>query len=163
MTSFAVYFEATDWVDGAIARKLNQVSTVGKLLDPRCDTLSRFTIFLTLMAAGVIPLWMILILFFRDMIVAYIRVAAATMNFVMSARNTGKIKAAVQAGGIFGIVAVHAAGKLWFKSASPDDVAWWVTHLSWWLMFPVIIYTFYSLCDYIYGLSAIEKSNGEKP
>ncbi|MDZ7815996.1 MAG: CDP-alcohol phosphatidyltransferase family protein [Planctomycetota bacterium] len=73
-----VFFEATDWFDGFVARMTDSVSDLGKLLDPLCDTLSRFTIFLTFLAAGIAPLWMIICLFYRDMMVAYsCRVGAA--------------------------------------------------------------------------------------
>ncbi|MFH1464424.1 MAG: CDP-alcohol phosphatidyltransferase family protein [Pseudomonadota bacterium] len=94
------YLELTDATDGYIARKWNQVSEVGKLLDPMFDSLCRFTIFATLLAAGILPLWMLLIFFYRDMSVSYYRAFAAQRQVTMSARVSGKVKAVVQGVGV---------------------------------------------------------------
>ncbi|GAB4151522.1 MAG: CDP-diacylglycerol--glycerol-3-phosphate 3-phosphatidyltransferase [Planctomycetota bacterium] len=143
--SFALFFEVSDWFDGFVARATGKVTDLGKLLDPLADTLSRFMIFLTFLAAGVAPLWMVALLFLRDMVVAYVRVGAAMQKVVMSARNTGKIKAAFQGTGIVLIIAsliAHEYGWL------PIDVH----ELSWWIMLCVTTYTVYSMCDYVWGL-----------
>jgi CDP-diacylglycerol--glycerol-3-phosphate 3-phosphatidyltransferase len=94
------YLELTDATDGYIARKWNQVSEIGKLLDPMFDSLCRFTIFATLLAAGVLPLWMLLIFFYRDVSISYYRAFAAQRQVTMSARVSGKVKAVVQGVGV---------------------------------------------------------------
>jgi cardiolipin synthase (CMP-forming) len=48
---------ATDWVDGFVARRLHQVSTVGKVLDPVADRVLVLTGVLSIIVAGAVPLW----------------------------------------------------------------------------------------------------------
>lgn len=88
--------EATDFLDGRIARKHGMVSDFGKLLDPLMDSLARFTVFATFLHMGLAPLWMVLIFFYRDMLVAYMRSLASTFGVIMMARPAGKLKALVQ-------------------------------------------------------------------
>jgi len=94
------YLELTDATDGYIARKWKQVSEVGKLLDPLLDSLCRFTIFATLLSMGVLPLWMLLVFFYRDVSISYYRAFAAQRNVTMAARVSGKVKAVVQGVGV---------------------------------------------------------------
>ena len=156
-TAFAVFFELTDSFDGFLARRFSLVSSVGKLLDPLADTLCRFTIFLTFMSVGLLPLWMIIILFFRDMIVAYIRVGAALMNVVMASRTSGKIKAIIQAIGIFVALAALLMKEHGIAIFPAETVIWWA-------MLIVVGITTYSLIDYLYGflsLPAFESQHQE--
>jgi CDP-diacylglycerol--glycerol-3-phosphate 3-phosphatidyltransferase len=90
------YVELSDAIDGHVARLYGEVSDIGKLLDPLVDTLTRFTIFAAFMAMGIMPLWMLLIFFYRDMIVSYIRSMAAMKKVAMGARFSGKVKALFQ-------------------------------------------------------------------
>ncbi len=94
------YLELTDACDGYIARKWNQVTDVGKLLDPMFDSLCRFTVFATLLKMDILPLWMLLIFFYRDVSVSYYRAFSAQRNVTMAARVSGKVKAVVQGVGV---------------------------------------------------------------
>lgn len=90
------YVELSDAIDGHVARTRGEVSDFGKLFDPLVDTLTRFTIFAAFLALGFMPLWMLLIFFYRDMIVSYLRSMAAMSNIAMAARFSGKVKALIQ-------------------------------------------------------------------
>src|SRR5205823_745261 len=57
---------ATDWVDGFVARRTRQVSTVGKVLDPVADRLALATALITLLVRHAIPLWAALLVITRD-------------------------------------------------------------------------------------------------
>jgi CDP-diacylglycerol--glycerol-3-phosphate 3-phosphatidyltransferase len=94
------YLELTDATDGYIARARNQVTDVGKLLDPMFDSLCRFTVFATLLTMEILPLWMLLIFFYRDVSVSYYRAFSAQRNVTMAARISGKVKAVVQGIGV---------------------------------------------------------------
>lgn len=48
---------ATDWVDGFVARRLHQVSTVGKVLDPMVDRILVITAVVAIIVHGAVPLW----------------------------------------------------------------------------------------------------------
>ena len=57
---------ATDWIDGAIARATNQVSELGKLLDPVSDRLAIAAGLVALVVRGAFPLWAALLILVRD-------------------------------------------------------------------------------------------------
>ena len=96
----AITFEITDLLDGQIARRMNQVSDLGKFLDPVADSISRFTIFLCFLYGGPFgayaTVWAVAILFWRDSLVAALRIMGATRGVIISARKSGKIKAWAQ-------------------------------------------------------------------
>lgn len=57
---------STDWVDGYIARRFNQISTVGQWLDPVADRLSLAVVAVTLVATGIAPWWLVVSLLLPD-------------------------------------------------------------------------------------------------
>ena len=110
--------EISDLLDGHAARALNQESELGKVLDPFADSLSRLTYFVAFAGAGILPAWILLILIYRDVSVAYIRVMVSKGRVLMPARMSGKIKAWVYAtAGIGGIVEFSAMRLRWFLQA----------------------------------------------
>ena len=90
------YSELTDMFDGYIARRDNIVTDIGKLLDPLSDSISRFLYFFAFGYVGLFPIWLVLSLFLRDIIVAYIRTYLSLSGIAMGARFSGKLKAVVQ-------------------------------------------------------------------
>ncbi len=58
---------ATDWLDGYLARRLQQASRLGALLDPLVDRLYIATTLVTLAAAGAIPWWLVIVLAAREL------------------------------------------------------------------------------------------------
>jgi CDP-diacylglycerol--glycerol-3-phosphate 3-phosphatidyltransferase len=90
------YSELTDMLDGYIARRDGLVSDIGKLLDPLSDSISRFLFFFAFGYIGLFPLWIVLALFVRDIIVAYIRTYISLSGIALGARFSGKLKAIVQ-------------------------------------------------------------------
>ena len=94
--ALALYFEATDLADGFLARRMQQTSQLGKILDPLADSVSRFTIFLGFLVQGYASVWAIACIFWRDSIVSTVRILAASQGVIVSARLSGKIKAIVQ-------------------------------------------------------------------
>jgi len=93
------YSELTDMLDGYLARRDNIVTSLGKLLDPLSDSISRFIYFFAFGYMGLFPIWLVIVLFVRDIIVAYIRTYMSLMGIAMGARWSGKAKALVQFGG----------------------------------------------------------------
>jgi cardiolipin synthase len=59
----------TDGMDGLLARRLGQQTTLGKFLDPIADKLLLNSAFIALVAAGELPLWLVILVFSRDMII----------------------------------------------------------------------------------------------
>ena len=97
-------FMLTDFLDGYLARKMGEVSTLGKYLDPFSDKISNMTIFLSFIATGYAPVWMVALIYFREASVETLRTLAAAENVIMPARRSGKWKTALQGIGIVTIL-----------------------------------------------------------
>ncbi len=62
----------TDWLDGYLARKWNQITRVGQLLDPVADRLYILATLIGLLLRGIVPAWFVLLLISRDLILAVV-------------------------------------------------------------------------------------------
>ncbi len=71
---------ATDWVDGYVARRWHQVSTVGKVLDPVADRLLFFVAIVSIIIADAAPLWFCLAVLIREIVVAAATLALAALG-----------------------------------------------------------------------------------
>lgn len=63
---------ATDWLDGYLARRLNQISRLGQLLDPIADRLYIVATLIGLLLRDIIPWWLVAILIGRDVVMAVV-------------------------------------------------------------------------------------------
>ncbi|MBM3672902.1 MAG: CDP-alcohol phosphatidyltransferase family protein [Actinobacteria bacterium] len=95
MAAFALLagLGATDWVDGWIARRFDQVSTVGKILDPVADRILLLTAVIALMVDGVVPTWVGVLVLVREAIVS-----AATLALALAGAARIDVKWAGKAG-----------------------------------------------------------------
>lgn len=89
------FIELSDLFDGKVARKRNEVSDLGKLLDPFSDSISRLTYFLCFTIEGYMPSWLFMPVLYRDLAVGFIRQLMAVQGVSMPARYSGKVKAVV--------------------------------------------------------------------
>ena len=135
--------EITDLMDGIIARRKQQVTEFGKIADPLADSIARFTCFICFLGAGLVPTWMVIILFYRDIIVATLRIFAARTQTIISSRSSGKIKAIVQ-----GIV-MYAILIAFILSHYYPDIP--LVTISYSLMFVATAVTAWSGFDYLYS------------
>ena len=86
---------ATDLVDGWLARRGKQVTSIGKLLDPLADKLLASTALIVLLAMGRIPIWatwMVVVIVGRELAVTGLRGLASARGQVMAASWLGKLK-----------------------------------------------------------------------
>jgi CDP-diacylglycerol---glycerol-3-phosphate 3-phosphatidyltransferase len=109
---------ATDQVDGWLARRRNQTSALGSLLDPIADKVLVLATLVMLIEQGVAPAWMVAAIVAREFLVSGLRLAAIQRDVVMGARDLGKLKTWAQA--VAAAVAGFAAAGAW-----SDEVAWW--------------------------------------
>jgi CDP-diacylglycerol---glycerol-3-phosphate 3-phosphatidyltransferase len=86
----------TDYFDGYLARKRNQVTDIGKLLDPIADKLLITSAFISLVELNLAPAWMVVIIVGREFAVSGIRSIAAAQGYVMPANVLGKLKTVCQ-------------------------------------------------------------------
>ena len=82
----------TDMLDGYIARKNNQVSNFGKIMDPLADKVLVAAAMVLLTASGVINPWITVAVLAREFAVSGIRIAAAAEGNVVAASKWGKLK-----------------------------------------------------------------------
>ena len=104
---FFVIASYTDHLDGKLARKNNQVTDLGKFLDPIADKLLVNTMLIFLVAPSIfaryaedqialIPVWCVIIMVARDTVVDAMRFIAAQKNVVIAANIFGKLKTVLQ-------------------------------------------------------------------
>jgi CDP-diacylglycerol--glycerol-3-phosphate 3-phosphatidyltransferase len=89
----------TDLVDGWLARRGQQVTRIGKLLDPLADKLLVATALVVLLAGGRIPPWgtpMVVVIIGRELAVSGLRGFASTEGRIMAAAWPGKVKTLLQ-------------------------------------------------------------------
>lgn len=88
-----VLIELSDLFDGKVARGKGIVSSFGKLFDPFADVVSRVTYFICFAFVGIMPLWMLVIILYREFGQLFLRQILAERGIAMAARPGGKIKA----------------------------------------------------------------------
>ena len=91
-----VIASATDWLDGYLARKRNEITNFGKFADPIADKILVVSALACLMEIGVVPAWAVIIVVAREFIVSGLRMSAAAQNVVIAADGFGKIKTVTQ-------------------------------------------------------------------
>lgn len=127
-----VLAEISDVADGMVARRTGSVSDLGKLLDPLSDSIFRQFVFLGFLVSGWLPLWMMAVLFSRDILVAYLRVFAGLQDVVLAARLSGKVKAVAQATAQIALVILvighhYGVGESLLGAPLPmDTIAFWL-------------------------------------
>lgn len=82
----------TDFVDGYIARKYNQITNFGKFMDPLADKLLVMSALLIFVDRGTVPAWAAVIILGREFTVTSLRMVAAAEGKVIAANYWGKAK-----------------------------------------------------------------------
>jgi CDP-diacylglycerol--glycerol-3-phosphate 3-phosphatidyltransferase len=100
----------TDILDGHIARKRNQVSNFGKLLDPIADKLLVSAALIVLVEKHLAPAWAVVVILGREFIITGLRSVAASEGIVIAAQKIGKIKMWAQCVAIVALLVAGAAG-----------------------------------------------------
>jgi len=86
----------TDYLDGYFARRRNQVTRLGTLLDPLADKLLTAAAFLSLVEMDAVPAWMVMIILGREFAVTGLRNVAAGRGYLIPASGLGKGKMVAQ-------------------------------------------------------------------
>jgi CDP-diacylglycerol--glycerol-3-phosphate 3-phosphatidyltransferase len=87
---------ATDWLDGFLARRRGQVSTLGIMLDPIADKLLISAAFIALVNNRLAPAWAVVVIIGREFAVSGLRSVAATEGVLIAASRMGKLKMLTQ-------------------------------------------------------------------
>lgn len=115
----------TDWFDGYLARKLDVVSSFGKLMDPLADKLFMTAVLVMLIPTERVPAVVAFLIIGRELVVTGLRGVAAAQGLVISASPLGKYKSVTQ---------VLALGFLMFPlgilAINPHVVGFWLLYLA---------------------------------
>jgi CDP-diacylglycerol--glycerol-3-phosphate 3-phosphatidyltransferase len=102
----------TDWADGYIARKYDKKTVFGTFFDPLADKMLILTALFIFVDLGLLPLWMILLVMFREFLVTGVRQVCSTPKKIVGANWMGKSKFIVQL-----VVVVYLQIVLYLQSA----------------------------------------------
>jgi CDP-diacylglycerol--glycerol-3-phosphate 3-phosphatidyltransferase len=94
LVAFSIFVIAsfTDWLDGYLARKWNQTTDFGKLLDPLADKILVTSALFFLVYVDLVPLWMAILMVSREFLITGLRLIATAKGIVLAAERTGKHK-----------------------------------------------------------------------
>lgn len=139
---------ATDWLDGYLARKLNQMTNFGKLMDPLADKVLVASALICLIPLGALPAWAVIVIITREFLITGLRQLAASQGVILHADSLGKHKTAWQIITILFFLVLLAASDLF-----GDEALWlrflWV-HVGHWLVMITVVLTIYSGLAYLW-------------
>ncbi len=104
----------TDWLDGDLARRRRQVTTLGQLMDPIADKLLTAAAFISLVQMGAAPAWMVAIIIGREFAVTGLRSVAYARGVVIPASPLGKAKMISQIAAILLLILGHEGFRPFF-------------------------------------------------
>lgn len=94
----------TDWLDGYLARRRKQVTTLGQMMDPVADKLLTSAALISLIQMGLAPAWMVAVIIGREFAVTTLRGIAYARGVVIPASPLGKIKMVSQVVAILALI-----------------------------------------------------------
>ena len=119
----------TDWLDGKIARDRGMISVFGQLMDALTDKILTVGLFITFLAVGLLPDWMMIMVLFilsREFLITGLRMVAAAKNRVLPAERAGKIKTVFQIVSIGALISA-GAGEFDWLPLTDYDLDWFVS------------------------------------
>ncbi len=133
----------TDFVDGYLARRFSQVSLLGKLMDPLADKLLVMATLVWMVPMGRIDAWLVVLLLGRELAITGLRGVASSEGLVISARQMGKHKTALQMVGILCLI-LHFQVPLFLTSLVVDlhQVGLFVLYIS-------LVFSIFSAVEYV--------------
>ena len=100
----------SDLVDGQLARRRDQVSTLGKFLDPIADKLLISAALIVLVEKHLAPSWAVVVIIGREFIITGLRSVAASEGIIIQAQNLGKLKMWAQCVAVVALLVAAANG-----------------------------------------------------
>ena len=125
----------TDGIDGYLARKRDQITTMGILLDPIADKLLIAAAFIVLVQINpsLVPAWVAIVVIGREFLVSGLRSIAASEGFTIEASNLGKFKMVVQIVSVVAVILDHR-WKEWPIYGHYIFPIHWIAYVAIWFM-----------------------------
>ena len=146
---------ATDFVDGYLARRFNQISVIGKFVDPLADKLLVLGVLVMLLDLGRVSPWIVLVVLSREIIVTTLRTLAVGEGLIIAARNLGKQKTAIQMIGLWALILHYPYPLLDFAFDDPVDFH----RIGTYLLYVSVGFSLASAGDYFRGFFRSVKRN----
>jgi len=105
----------SDWLDGRIARRYNQITALGTLLDPIADKILVMGALISLVSLRKVPAWIVVALVARDIAVSGIRQMGAVKGDVIPSSRLAKCKTAMEMGAV--VLAILSIDVQWIDPA----------------------------------------------
>ncbi len=136
----------TDGIDGYLARKREQITAMGILLDPLADKLLIAAAFVTLVQLNpsLVPAWIAVVVIGREFLVSGLRSIAASEGFTIEASDLGKLKMVVQIVSVVAVILDHR-WKEWPVYGYYVFPIHWIAYLAIWFM---VVVSLVSAIDY---------------
>ena len=138
----------TDWLDGYLARRRRQVTSLGQMLDPIADKLLTSAAFVSLVQLDLAPAWMVALIIGREFAITGLRSFAHSRGIAIPASPLGKIKMASQVAAI--LLLILGGGPL------P-----WLAPLGYAALWVVMLAVVASAVDYCFRLQRLLHSRVE--
>jgi len=103
---------ATDFLDGWLARRRSEITTLGTLLDPIADKLLISAAFISLVELGLAPAWMVVVIIGREFAVSGLRSIASGRGILIPASGWGKAKMVTQIAAVSLLILAEKHGEL---------------------------------------------------
>ena len=146
LLALLIVCESSDLFDGFFARRRNQVTDLGKVLDPMADSITHITLFLTFTQGMVsLPLLFVFIFLYRDFFISTLRILCALRGSALAARFSGKVKTVMQAVVVFIIMILmipYTVG--WLSLALFQQISLFAVSIA-------ALYTLLSMGDYVFA------------
>ena len=146
MLFFLAISESSDLFDGVLARKRNQVTDLGKVLDPMADSITHISLFITFTQGPVqLSLIFVFIFLYRDFFISTLRTLCALRGVALAARFSGKLKTVLQGLAALSIILMLIAYKEgWISLKALQEGSFAFVGIA-------ALYTVISVWDYIYA------------
>ena len=134
----------TDWLDGYLARRTGEVSTLGILLDPLADKLLVTSAFVAFVELQLFPSWLIIIILCREFLVTGLRTVGAQKGIIIAADRWGKHKTGWQLATIITTLVFLTAREFLRHYGSWDDPMvshWAADRVFHWILQALLIIT----------------------
>ncbi len=159
--SLIVFFVAvlTDWYDGWHARKYNSITTLGIFIDPLADKVLTSFAFYLFYLLGFMPIWMLIIIVIRDIIVTIIRSYDEYKGLTMKTSFVAKTKTFIQMSYIFLLLTLLILKTFDIGSNNIETINNFIftSQLNYYLLLILTLLTFYTGFDYLIRKQYIER------